>query len=58
LPGALIANKTPVDPFNDNDHGTAVLGELVADNNGFGVTGIVYSAALGMVNAFVRVPHR
>jgi subtilisin family serine protease len=51
LPGALIANKTPVDPFNDNDHGTAVLGELVADNNGFGVTGIVYNAALGMVNA-------
>lgn len=27
-----------------NDHGTAVLGELVAKNNGLGVTGIAYGA--------------
>ena len=31
LPGALIPNQTPVDPFNDPNHGTAVLGELVGD---------------------------
>ena len=52
LPGALIPNKTPVDPFVGTDHGTAVLGELVADDNGFGVTGLVPNASLGMVNAF------
>ena len=45
---------TPVDPFNDNNHGTAVLGELVADANGFGVTGISYGAAIGVVPAYVN----
>jgi hypothetical protein len=48
---ALIANKTPDDPFNSNDHGTAVIGEMVADDNAFGVTGIAHGAALGLVNA-------
>ena len=47
--GAVILNGTPSNPFS-NDHGTAVLGELVADNNGFGVTGIAYGAAIRMVN--------
>jgi serine protease len=47
---ALIANKTPSDPFSDNNHGTAVLGEMVSDNNSFGVTGIAHGAALGLVN--------
>ena len=50
--GALIPNGTPRDPFNDDNHGTAVLGELVADRNGLGVTGISYEAILGLVNAF------
>ena len=49
--GALVANGTPSDPFSDNNHGTAVLGELVADDNSFGVTGIVPDAGLGFVNA-------
>jgi serine protease len=49
--GALVANGTPVDPFSDMNHGTAVLGELVADDNFFGVTGIVPDAGLGLVNA-------
>ncbi|HJV08560.1 MAG TPA: S8 family serine peptidase [Acidimicrobiales bacterium] len=49
--GAVIANGTPSDPFNDNDHGTAVLGEIVADENGFGVTGILSGAGLRLVNA-------
>ena len=31
--GALIANGTPDDPFDDNNHGTAVLGEIVGDEN-------------------------
>jgi serine protease len=50
-PGALIPNQTPADPFGDNNHGTAVLGEFIADANGFGVTGIVHEAQLGLVNA-------
>lgn len=37
---------TPVDPFNDTNHGTAVLGELVGIRNGFGVTGIVPRASI------------
>ena len=49
--GALIPNQTPDDPFDDNNHGTAVLGEFIADANGFGVTGIVHGAQLGLVNA-------
>jgi serine protease len=48
---ALVANGTPIDPFLNNNHGTAVLGELVADDNSFGVTGIVPDAALSLVNA-------
>ena len=48
--GALIANKTPADPFSSNNHGTAVLGEFIADDNGFGVTGIVHEADLRLVN--------
>jgi serine protease len=49
--GALVANGTPNDPFSSTNHGTAVLGELVADDNSFGVTGIVPDAGLGLVNA-------
>ncbi len=32
------------------NHGTAVLGEMIADSNGFGVTGIAYGAEIGMVS--------
>ncbi|TAK94419.1 hypothetical protein EPO05_06370 [Patescibacteria group bacterium] len=49
---ALIPNGTPVDPLSDTDHGTAVLGEMVADDNGYGVTGITPKANLGLVNAY------
>jgi len=37
-------NPYAQDPFNNTDHGTAVLGELIADNNGWGVTGIAYGS--------------
>jgi serine protease len=40
-----------VDPFNDNNHGTAVLGELIADNDTKGVTGISYGADIGLAPA-------
>jgi serine protease len=53
--GQLIPNGTPVDPFGGTNrgtnHGTAVLGVIAADENGFGVTGIAHDAAVGMVNA-------
>ncbi|MGI9600635.1 MAG: S8 family serine peptidase [Acidimicrobiales bacterium] len=49
--GGLIPNGTPCDPFTSNNHGTAVLGELIADDNGFGVTGAIPDADIGMTNA-------
>lgn len=42
---------TPVDPFADNNHGTAVLGELISDSNSFGTTGIVPKVKLALINA-------
>ncbi len=37
-------NAEVVSPFNDNNHGTAVAGEMVSDPNGWGTTGICYGA--------------
>jgi len=51
-PTALIKNGTPLDPFGDNNHGTAVLGEMVADNNSFGVTGVSSGANLRLINVY------
>lgn len=48
----LLANGTPADPFNDQNHGTAVAGQLVATNNEFGVTGMVNGAKLRMINTY------
>ena len=55
--GSELKNGTPCDPFaatrgvHSPDHGTAVLGELGGDANGFGVTGLAPNAALKTVNA-------
>ncbi|MFH1687026.1 MAG: S8 family serine peptidase [bacterium] len=35
-----------------SDHGTAVLGEMVSGDNGYGVTGICPAAEVGMVSVF------
>lgn len=48
---ATLTNGVPCDPWDSDDHGTAVLGELVADDNGFGVTGLAPQVRLGLVNA-------
>lgn len=40
----VLTVGTPTDPFNDNNHGTAVLGQLGALNNGWGTTGIAHEA--------------
>lgn len=51
LAGAQVRNGTPRDPFNDNNHGTAVMGEMIADGNGLGVTGLVNGASAHYTNA-------
>jgi serine protease len=38
-------------PFDSNNHGTAVLGQLIADKDGKGVTGISWGADVGMAAA-------
>lgn len=43
--GSQINNHVQ-DPFSNNNHGTAVLGEMVSDNNGWGTTGICYGAGV------------
>jgi hypothetical protein len=50
LPGAFIANGTPNFPPTSIDHGTAVTGVVGADDNGFGVTGLVPEAGLHYTN--------
>ncbi len=48
-----IDNLTPdaVDPFNDNDHGTATLGEIAAIENGWGTTGVGYDVSIYFAGA-------
>jgi serine protease len=40
----LAGGATPSDPFHNNDHGTAVLGEIHGKRNSYGVTGIAPAA--------------
>jgi hypothetical protein len=37
-----------VDPFNETEHGTAVLGEMVGTPNSFGINGISPGAQVGL----------
>jgi serine protease len=48
--GKLVRNGTPADPFTDDNHGTAVVGEIDATNNSIGVTGAAYGVSLALVN--------
>ncbi|MBN3035255.1 MAG: S8 family serine peptidase, partial [Bacteroidales bacterium] len=43
-PGSALNSWT--DPFSNTNHGTAVIGEMVSDNNGWGTTGICYNSGL------------
>lgn len=49
LPTITTLGPAPNDPFGNTDHGTAVLGELSALNNGWGVRGIAYGATMYVV---------
>ena len=39
------------DPFSDNNHGTAVLGEIIATRDSLGVTGLSYGADISLAPA-------
>ncbi|WP_340102449.1 immunoglobulin-like domain-containing protein [Rhodohalobacter sp. 8-1] len=47
----LDSGDSSSDPFNDTNHGTAVMGELIADNDDKGVTGISWGADGGLAPA-------
>ncbi len=47
---AVFKVHTPSDPFNDNSHGTATIGEIVADNNTYGMTGAAPGVSLELIN--------
>lgn len=49
-------NPLPEQALNEGNknHGTAVLGELVAAPDGIGVTGIAYRAKLGLINPLTQ----
>jgi serine protease len=49
VPLLLSPGDLAIDPFNEYNHGTAVLGELIADNDTKGVTGISWGADVGLV---------
>ena len=44
LPPLNLTGGVPADPFNSDNHGTAVMGEIFGEDNGYGVTGIAPSA--------------
>ena len=44
------------DPGFGNDHGTAVIGQLVSNNNGWGTTGICYDASLKTCGTYYGTP--
>jgi uncharacterized repeat protein (TIGR03803 family) len=51
LPAVDNLTPTAVDPFNDNNHGTAVMGEIVSLQNGWGTTGAAYDASMYFAGA-------
>ena len=54
-PGSQI-NSNVADPFGDNNHGTAVIGELVSDKASWGTTGICYNANLKTCGTYFGSP--
>lgn len=49
---------TPTINAANNDHGTAVLGQLIAADNGYGVTGICNQVDIGMYGILPDATHR
>jgi uncharacterized repeat protein (TIGR03803 family) len=51
LPSIVNLDTNAIDPFDDNNHGTATLGEMSALENGWGITGIGYGASFYFAGA-------
>ena len=49
----VLPGQRASDPFNNDDHGTAVLGEIVALENNLGVTGIVPASEAWLAPVYV-----
>lgn len=49
-------NTNVADPFLDTNHGTAVVGELVSDNNGWGTQGVCYGSSLKTCGTYYGTP--
>lgn len=45
---------SPIDPF-DNNHGTAVLGEMVSLDNGWGTTGAAFQASAAVAPTYLAI---
>ncbi|NOQ21831.1 MAG: S8 family serine peptidase [Candidatus Aegiribacteria sp.] len=54
-PGSQI-NSFVQDPFSNNNHGTAVIGEMVSDFNGWGTTGICHAAGIKTCGTYYGNP--
>ncbi|MDP2209457.1 MAG: S8 family serine peptidase [Bacteroidota bacterium] len=50
----IPSGYTASDPYNDNNHGTAVLGQIVSLNNGWGTTGAVYGATATVAPTYLN----
>jgi serine protease len=51
LPAVTLVGPAPVDPFNNNNHGTAILGILASPHNGWGTSGIAHGSQMLTVAA-------
>jgi len=50
----ILTGYTAQDPYNDDHHGTSVLGELVSLNNGWGTTGANCSSYTAVAPTFLK----
>ncbi len=46
LPAVTVLGATPTNPFADNHHGTATIGQVSARNNGWGTTGAAHGVTM------------
>jgi serine protease len=51
LPAIVDLTPDAIDPFNDDNHGTATQGEISALENGWGTTGIAYDGSFYFAGA-------
>ena len=54
IPSQYTVGWTDYDLFSDDNHGTAVLGEMVSRNNGWGTTGAVYGATVKVAPTYFK----